>query len=190
MGVERVPRTEANVTSLACTPPLSVRASKCGLTAGEATGKKIVIMVCDAATKAVEDQMIDVESYGHASAQVQIDYSAAELPANTTKVAGTVQTARDLGGQLDAAISTRATPAQVRTEVQNGLTVDTYAELAAVPAATSSLKDKIAWLFSLARNKITQTDALTLLRNDADSGNIAQSVTSDDGTTATRGKFT
>jgi hypothetical protein len=90
---------------------------------------------------------------------------------------------------LDATVSSRATPAQVNTEVLDVMTVDTFAEAAAVPAATSTLKDKINWLFALARNKLTQTTTTQTLRNDADSGNVATSTVSDDGTTATRGEW-
>lgn len=90
---------------------------------------------------------------------------------------------------LDAAVTTRATPAQVNAEVVDCLNVDTYAEPASVPAATSTLVDKIKWLFALARNKITQTATTQTLRNDADSANVATSTVSDDGTTFTRGEF-
>lgn len=90
---------------------------------------------------------------------------------------------------LDAAVSTRATPAQVNTEVVDALTIDTHAEPASVPAATASLKDKIAWLFALARNKITQTSTTQTLRNDADAADIGTSSVSDDGTTATRDEW-
>lgn len=86
---------------------------------------------------------------------------------------------------LDAAMSTRATPAQVKTQMTDALNVDTYAESAGVPAATATLVAKISWLATKARNKITQTATTQTLRNDADSGNIATSTVSDDGTTAT-----
>jgi hypothetical protein len=80
--------------------------------------------------------------------------------------------------------------AQVNAEVLDVLNVDTFAELAAVPAATSTIVDKLNWLFALARNKITQTSTTQTLRNDADGGNIATSTVSDDATTYTRGEFT
>ena len=92
-------------------------------------------------------------------------------------------------GLIDAAISTRATPAQVNAEVVDALATDTYAEPGSVPAATSSLKDKINWLFTLARNKRTQTSSTQTLRNDADNASISTSTVSDDGTTATRGEW-
>lgn len=96
---------------------------------------------------------------------------------------------RFAGASIDAAISSRATPAQVNTEVVDVLTVDTFAESAGVPAATASIKDKIAWLATLARNKITQTATTQVLRNDGDSGNVGSAPVSDDGTTATRSKW-
>jgi len=79
--------------------------------------------------------------------------------------------------------------AAVNAQVVDALATDTYAEPGSVPAATSSLKDKINWLFALARNKVTQTSTTQTLRNDADSGNIATSSVSDDGSTFTRGEW-
>lgn len=92
-------------------------------------------------------------------------------------------------GRIDAAVSTRATPAQVNAEVVDALSTDTYAEPSSVPAATSSLKDKIGWLFTLGRNKVTQTATTQTVRNDADSGNVGTSTVSDDATTFTKGKW-
>ena len=62
-------------------------------------------------------------------------------------------------------------------------------EAAAVPASTASFRNALSWIFALSRNKITQTATTQTLRNDADSGNIATSTVSDDGTTATRGEW-
>lgn len=77
----------------------------------------------------------------------------------------------------------------VNNEVLDVLNVDTFGESSAVPGATSSLIDKIKWLFTISRNKITQTATTQTLRNDADNGNIATNPTSDNGTTMTRGKW-
>ena len=77
----------------------------------------------------------------------------------------------------------------VNAEIVDALTVDTYAEPAAAPAASASLKDKIGWLFVLARNKITQTSTTTTLRNDADAATIAVSAVSDDNVTLIRGEW-
>lgn len=90
---------------------------------------------------------------------------------------------------VNATISSRATPAQVNTEVLDCLVTDTHAEASGVPAATSSIKDKLNWLFALGRNKLTQTSTTQTLRNDADSGSIATAAVADDGTTASRAKW-
>jgi hypothetical protein len=84
---------------------------------------------------------------------------------------------------------TAAAKTAINAEVVDCLATDTYAEPSAVPAATATLEDKISWMAALARNKITQTATTQTLRNDADSGNIATSTTSDDGSTFTRSEF-
>lgn len=78
---------------------------------------------------------------------------------------------------------------QINAEMVDALAVDTYAESSGVPAATASIERKIAWLATLARNKITQTATTQNLRNDGDSGNVGSAGVSDDGATAVRGKW-
>lgn len=70
------------------------------------------------------------------------------------------------------------------------LVTTTYAEPGSVPAATASIKDMLHWVFSLSRNKGTQTDSSKVLRNDADGADIATSTITDDGTTFTRDEWT
>lgn len=91
--------------------------------------------------------------------------------------------------EIQAGLST-LTAAQVNGEMVDALATDTYAEPASVPAATSSLKDKISWVFTLARNKITETSTTQTLRNDADSSSVATATVADDGTTFTRAEWT
>ena len=81
-----------------------------------------------------------------------------------------------------------ATPAQVNAQVLDVLSVDTFAELSAPPAATSSLKDKITWLFMYARNKVTQTATTRTLYRDDTTTVAGTSGTSDNGTTFTKGE--
>lgn len=90
---------------------------------------------------------------------------------------------------VQAGLST-VTTAQVNAEVLDVLTVDTFAEPAAVVAATASLKDKIGWLAILARNKRQTTATSDVVRNDADSVTVATSTISDNGTTFVRGEYT
>ena len=49
------------------------------LTAGELTGKRIGLTIIDAATKAVEDQDIEIETYGSPLAQHPFDFSVATI---------------------------------------------------------------------------------------------------------------
>jgi hypothetical protein len=65
----------------------------------------------------------------------------------------------------------------------------TMTELASVPAVNGTVLQALEWIFLLARNKITQTSTTQTLRNDADSGTIATSSVSDDGTTFIRNEF-
>lgn len=65
----------------------------------------------------------------------------------------------------------------------------TMTELSSVPGVSANVLQALQWIFLLARNKITQTSTTQILRNDADSANIASSTVSDDGTTFTRGEF-
>lgn len=108
-----------------------------GLTLGasDLSCAKLIVNISDAATKAIEDQCILIETFGHASGQFQMDLNdsvrlgltalpnaAAEaagglytrgsgagqinqpangqIDANTVKVGGTTQTARDLGASV------------------------------------------------------------------------------------------
>lgn len=89
---------------------------------------------------------------------------------------------------ITAATSPLATPAQVNAQVLDVLTTDTFAELSAPPAATSSLKDKITWLFMYARNKVTQTALARTLYRDDTTTVAGTSATSDNGTTFTKGE--
>lgn len=119
---------------------------------------------------------VDISHYGGTAGT----FSGGRPEVNTTHLAGTAYASADLSTTMKASVN---------AEVVDTLVTDTYAEPGSVPAATASLKDKIGWMEALARNKITQTSTTQTLRNDADSGNIATSTVSDDGTTFTRGEF-
>lgn len=66
----------------------------------------------------------------------------------------------------------------------------TFVQPSSVPNATTSLDQQIAWLYTLARNKITQNSTTQTLRDDGDSSNIGTATVSDDGSTFTRDKWT
>ncbi|HJQ66346.1 MAG TPA: hypothetical protein VJ816_08215 [Gemmatimonadales bacterium] len=84
---------------------------------------------------------------------------------------------------------TGLTLAQIKAQLVAALDTDLYSESSAVPAASATLADKIVWLATLARNKITQTATTQTVRNDGDTGTVGTSTVSDDSTTFTRGKF-
>lgn len=76
--------------------------------------------------------------------------------------------------------------AEVNAEVLDVMNVDTFAELAAPPAATSSLRDKLTWLFMWARNKSTQTSTQRKLFADDTTTIVGTEGVSDNGTTFTK----
>lgn len=69
------------------------------------------------------------------------------------------------------------------------LTTTANAESTAVPASNASLSAKIAWIFTLARNKLTQSSTTTTLYADNESSIVSTSTVSDSGTTFTRGEY-
>lgn len=75
------------------------------------------------------------------------------------------------------------------TEIVDAVWAKTMTELSAVPGVTGTTLSALSWLFSLARNKVTQTSTTTTLFKDDGSTSLAASTVSDDGTTFTRGEF-
>lgn len=96
-----------------------------------------------------------------------------------------------ISGNIVGTIDSLATQAKadVNAEVKDVLETDTQAEPTSPPASTASLKDKIAWLFTLGKNKRTQTTTTETVLADDGTTPIATSAKSDTGTTFTRGKF-
>lgn len=146
------------------------------------------------ATNIDADQVVASVSGAVGSVTAGVTLAASAVQAIWDALTAALTTVGSIGklivDNLNATVSSRATPAQVNAEVVDALAVDTYAESAAVPAATSTLAEKIRWLFTLSRNKITQTATTQTLRNDADTANVATAAVSDDGTTFTRGEWT
>ena len=66
--------------------------------------------------------------------------------------------------------------------------MDTFSELAAPPAATSSLRDKLTWVFMWLRNKSTETATQRKLYADNESTVVSTEGITDDGTTFTKGE--
>ena len=110
------------------------------------------------------------------------------LSGSVGSVTGAVGSVTGLtAANLDATISSRATPAQVKTQMTDALNVDTYAEPGqGTPLATTTLVGKIGYLFKNWRNRQTQTSTTWSLFND-DALTVDQKATvADDATTASK----
>lgn len=90
----------------------------------------------------------------------------------------------------DIAALENLSAAQVATEISDALNVDTWAELTAIPGAAATITEMLRLVYSVTRNKTTQTSSAFAVRNNADSGNIGTATVSDDGTTFTKDKLT
>ena len=122
------------------------------LTAGEMTGKKIEVVIVDAATKAIEDTVFEFETFGNASAQYPMDFSDAvrmgltALPNAAAEAAGGLftrgtgagQIKQSANGQIDTNVVTTVGVAEVarwtgtcRSDAANTLTS------VALPAGTT-----------------------------------------------------
>lgn len=150
----------------------------------------------DAITAAkVADGTIDAATFAagaiDAAAVAPNAIGASELAADAaSEIAAAVRTELTTElARIDAATTTRATPAQVNTEVLDVLNVDTFAEPGQeAPAATNTLVKKIGFIFKAWRNRKTKTSTTTNLFAD-DAVTVDQKTTdSDDGATATRGE--
>ena len=113
--------------------------------------------------------------------------SASAVPGVAT-LAAIVHTGATIPNAPTSGDLTTTMKASVNAEVLDVLNVDTFAELAAVPSATSSLKDKITWLFMWARNRATQTASERKLYADDATTVVSTETVSDDGTTYAKGE--
>lgn len=88
---------------------------------------------------------------------------------------------------LDAAVSTRATPAQVNTEVLDVVNVDTVTLPGQeAPPLAPTMRQMQAWLYKVLRNRKTMTATQWSLYDDAETTVDAKATVSDDATTATK----
>lgn len=83
---------------------------------------------------------------------------------------------------LDAAISSRATPAQVNTEVLDVMNTDAFGEPAGAPGVSTTLQEKISRIYQALRNRITITSTTKQFTNDSLAALWSKAL-SDDGTT-------
>lgn len=109
-------------------------------------------------------------------------------PTNIT--AGTITTVTNLTNAPANGDLTEAMKASVNAQVLDVLNVDTFAEPGqGAPAATTTLQQKIAYIYKWAKNKVTQTETTQSLHA-ADGTTVDHKRTvSDDGTTTTLGEI-
>ena len=137
----------------------------------------------------VDNILVDTAEVGLAGAgltNINLPNQTMDIVGNITgNLSGSVGSVTGLtAANLDTTVSSRATPAQVNTEVLDVMTVDTFAEPAqGTPAATTTLATKLAFLYKAWRNKTTQTATTYSLFNDDAATVDHKSTTSDDGTT-------
>jgi len=170
-GDVKVSKDDGNVANVG-TLPVAVGGAgsalwKFTLSAAEMSAARVVIQVIDAATKAVEDQSIVIDTYGNASGQHAFDFNLAE--------------------QL-VALSTTG-KSDVNAEIVDVITVDTIAELSqAQPSATPTVATALQLLYMALRNKETSSTTALSIRNNAGTV-ITKAALSDDGSIFTRDKL-
>lgn len=151
----------------------------------------------DASVGAVATDAIGAAGFSQAAADKVWSSATRTLTAFSTALAlsvwdvleSAILTASSIGlkvkNNVDAAITSRATPAQVNTEVLDVLTVDTFAESGQqAPPATATLSVKLGYVYKSWRNRHTQTATVYSLYND-DATTVAQKATVSDDTVTT-----
>jgi hypothetical protein len=183
------------------TDPADQSAVEAAITAAQVA----IIAQVDANETKIDAILVDTGTTLPAQIAVIDDLLDTEMPALTAAVAAeavktsAIKTKTDnlptdpadqslLEAAITAATSPLATPAQVNAEVVDVLSVDTFGELSSPPAATSSLKDKLVWLFMWARNKATATATERKLYADDTTTIVSTETITDDGTTFTKGE--
>lgn len=120
--------------------------------------------------------------------RVKLDASQPDYDLPTNAELATALAAADDAVLAAIAALNNLSAAQVNAELLDVLSVDTFGELSAPPAATSSLKDKLTWLFMWAKNKATETSTQRKLYADNSTTVVSTETVSDDGTTFTKTK--
>jgi len=193
----------ANLATLPVVDADFTKRVKVVLSQAETNGDNLTIICADASGAEWCDLTINIQTvprrfddlaFPATSGRSMVVDAAGLVDANVVKLgptgSGTAQTARDVGGNVDVVLSTRATPAQVNAEVVDCLNVDTYAEPGQeAPAATNTLVKKIGYLFKFLRNRITTIASTVKVYADDGTTVDQKSTISDDTTTFDRGEF-
>ena len=147
-----------------------------------ATGVDGVVLVVSGTGFHPSVEIIHLVDYDPQSATDLGLSSVTSILADTNEVQ-----ADDVPGLISALNNLSA--ANVNTEVDTALGTTTYAELSGVPAATSTLADKINWIFQMMRNKIDDHGAQQQVFKDDASTVLGTAAITDAAGTTTRGEY-
>lgn len=75
------------------------------------------------------------------------------------------------------------------SDIRDSVWAKTMTELSSVPGVTADVLSSLNWIFTISRNKRTQTATTETIFKDDGSTTLATSSTADDGTTATTGEY-
>lgn len=134
-----------------------------------------------------------------------------DIRVNATQLAGTTLTGRDIGtsvllssGTGTGQVSLSSGSVTVGTnndktgyslsspgisDIRDSVWAKTMTELSSVPGVTADVLSSLNWIFTISRNKKTQTATTETIFKDDGSTTLATSSTADDGTTATTGEY-
>ena len=151
----------ANLTTLPAETPAGSGLVRISLSIAELTCARVAIRFIDQTSpKQWEDQIVDVETVGHASATLAFDLDMAEQTVDAVKISGSSTAADNVEaniGNLDASVSGRATPAQVTTAIE---TYDGPTDADMVAGHTIILADLTTLLERLTAGRATKIDNL------------------------------
>jgi len=123
-----------NLGTLPVVTPAASKSIKVTLSQAEINGDNIIVIFADAAGAEWCDLLVNIQTvprrfddlaFPATTGRSMVVDAAGLVDANVVKLgptgSGTAQTARDVGGNVDVVVSTRATPAQVNDEVDSAL---------------------------------------------------------------------
>lgn len=123
-----------NLGTLPVVTPAASKSIKVTLSQAEINGDNIIVIFADASGAEWCDLLVNIQTvprrfddlaYPATTGRSMVVDADGLVDANVVKLgptgSGTAQTARDVGGNVDVVLSTRATPAQVNTEVDSAL---------------------------------------------------------------------
>jgi hypothetical protein len=154
-----------------------------------AMGTDVLTSGALAASAVTELQAGLATSGAQTTAQADLDDIQSRLPA--ALVSGRMDSYTGaMGSNVITAGATDATfLAEINAEVLDVLQTDLFSELSSIPGASSSLKDKITFLFMLARNKMTSSATTATLFRDDGTTTVGTSPQGESGGVFTRGEF-